>query len=148
MRYCTECKRLVDADAEEKCVGCGADLKGAAVQGVMDTPLSEFEGRCRERLAYEASRPDPDRHLIALLIDGARLASSFEWRPIDTAPKDGSFILLAGPSGYTATPLRVEVCRWYPEYRPRDPWQNHGNDSFRDGGEAPTLWMPLPERDE
>lgn len=67
------------------------------------------------------------------------------WQPIETAPKDGTYILLAGPSGYTTTPLRVEVCCYDAEYRPRQPWVNHANDSFMDGGAAPTLWMPLPE---
>lgn len=67
------------------------------------------------------------------------------WRPIDTAPKDSSYILLAGPSGYTTTPLRVVVCRWDAEYRPLQPWVNHANDSFMDGGEEPCYWMPLPK---
>lgn len=65
-----------------------------------------------------------------------------EWQPIESAPKDGTFILLAGPSGYRSTPLRVEVCRWVPQYR--HGWQNHAFDSFGDGGHGPTHWMPLP----
>ena len=67
------------------------------------------------------------------------------WKPIETAPRDGTWVLLAAPSGYKTTPLRVGVCRYYPEYRPKDPWQNHSNDSFRDGGAPPSHWMPLPE---
>lgn len=67
------------------------------------------------------------------------------WKHIDSAPRDGTYILLAGPSGYTTTPLRVEVCRYDPQYRPLQPWVNHADDSFMDGGEAPTLWMPLPK---
>ncbi len=67
-----------------------------------------------------------------------------KWFPIDTAPKNGDYILLAGPSGYINTPLRVEVCRYDAKYRPLQPWVNHSNDSFTDGGEAPTHWMPLP----
>lgn len=73
------------------------------------------------------------------------IASAHEWEPIATAPKDGTFILLAGPSGYSTTPLRVEVGRWYPEYRPGSPWQTHSNDDFTDGGPEPTHWMPLPK---
>lgn len=72
------------------------------------------------------------------------LIYDLRWQPIATAPKDGRYILLAGPSGYSGTPLRVEVCRWYPEYRPFQPWVTHSNDSFLDGGEAPTHWMSLP----
>ena len=68
-----------------------------------------------------------------------------QWQPISTVPKDGRYILLAGPSGYSTTPLRVEVCRWYPEYHPLSPWINHSNDDFTDGGSQPTHWMPLPE---
>lgn len=67
------------------------------------------------------------------------------WQPIETAPKDGTWIILAGPSGYVTTPLRCEVAHWYPEYHPRNPWQTHSNDPFSDGGEEPTHWMPLPE---
>lgn len=65
-------------------------------------------------------------------------------QPIETAPRDGTWVLLFGPSGYTTTPLRCEVARWYPSYRPLNPWQNHSNDAFTDGGPEPTHWMPLP----
>lgn len=67
-----------------------------------------------------------------------------ELRPIETAPKDGTYILLFGPSGYVTTPLRCEVCRYDAEFRPLQPWVNHANDSFTDGGGAPTHWLPLP----
>ncbi len=65
-------------------------------------------------------------------------------RPISTAPRDGTWVLLFGPSGYVTTPLRVEVGRYYPTYRPLSPWQNHANDAFTDGGPEPTHWLPLP----
>ena len=68
-----------------------------------------------------------------------------KWQPIETAPKDGTYILLAGPSGYYTTPLRVSVCRYAPVFRPRQPWVDHADDSFTDGGDAPTHWMPLSE---
>ncbi len=73
-------------------------------------------------------------------------ASSHEatWAPITTAPLDGTYILLAGPSGYMGTPLRVEVCRYDAGYHPLQPWVTHANNSFLDGGDAPTHWMPLP----
>ncbi len=67
-----------------------------------------------------------------------------QWLPIETAPRDRTYILLAGPSGYGTTPLRVEVCRYDADFRPLQPWVNHANDSFLDGGDAPTHWMPLP----
>ncbi len=67
------------------------------------------------------------------------------WQLIETAPKDGSYILLAGDSGYINTPLRVEVCHWDAQYRPRQPWVNYARDSFLDSGSEPTHWMPLPE---
>lgn len=66
-------------------------------------------------------------------------------RPMDTAPKDGTYILLFGPSGYTTTPLRCEVCRYDARYRPRQPWIDYANDSFLDSGDPPVGWLPLPE---
>ena len=74
----------------------------------------------------------------------SRAEAAQAWQPIETAPKDGRYILIAAPSGYTTTPLRVEVCHYDAEYRPLQPWVNHSNDSFTDGGAPPTLWMPLP----
>lgn len=68
-----------------------------------------------------------------------------KWQPIATAPRDGTFIIIAGPSGYSTTQLRCEVARWYPQFRPHNPWQNHGNNAFSDGESEPTYWMPLPE---
>jgi hypothetical protein len=66
--------------------------------------------------------------------------------PIETAPRDGTYVILFGPSGHIGTPLRAEVCNYDAVYRPRNPWVTHAGDAFTDGGEAPTFWMPLPRR--
>ena len=73
------------------------------------------------------------------------LAAEREWRPIESAPRDGTWILIAGNSGYNTTPLRVSVARYYPEYRPHNPWQTHSDDAFTDGGDLPIYWLPLPK---
>jgi len=65
--------------------------------------------------------------------------------PIETAPRDGTYILLFGPSGYYSTPFRCEIGKYDAEYRPLSPWINHANDSFEDGGPGPTHWAPIPE---
>lgn len=68
-------------------------------------------------------------------------------QPIETAPRDGSYILLAGPSGYNGTPLRFEAGRWAEDrksvHRP-EPWMTHSGDDFTDGGAPPTHWTHLP----
>jgi hypothetical protein len=61
-----------------------------------------------------------------------------EWKPIETAPKDGTFILLLCDSGFTTTPYRVVVGRWLKGYR--DYWIDHANDAVTDGGPGPTHW--------
>ena len=53
------------------------------------------------------------------------------WQPIETAPKDGSFILLATPKG------RIADGFWSPVY---------GVWSWPYVMVEPTHWMPLPER--
>lgn len=62
------------------------------------------------------------------------------WRPISSAPRDGTYVLLAGPSGHVTTPLRAHVGRWGGSFRP-DRWITHDD---TDDGAPPTLWMPLP----
>jgi hypothetical protein len=66
-------------------------------------------------------------------------------QPIETAPKDGTYVLLFGHSGCHDTPLRCDVCRYDVEYRHLQPWVNYNEDLFLDSGDAPTHWMPLPE---
>lgn len=69
------------------------------------------------------------------------------WQPIETAPRDGSYILLAAPSGYTTTPLRAAVGCWSDggHYGPSAAgWRTHSGDWFTDAGKDATYWMPLP----
>jgi len=69
---------------------------------------------------------------------------TWEMQPMSTAPLNRTWVILFGDSGYTGTPYRCEVCRYDPEYRPLNPWQNHANNAFSDGGEQPIGWLPLP----
>ena len=63
-----------------------------------------------------------------------------EWQPIETAPKDGTDILVM--TGET-----MHVVRWINIHGDFDYWavddNKHGPFTLR--GKAPTHWMPLPE---
>ena len=65
-------------------------------------------------------------------------------QPMETAPRDGTYVILFGRSGYITTPWRCEVCHYDAEYRPRQPWVTYNGDSFRDSGLEPIGWLPLP----
>ena len=66
------------------------------------------------------------------------------WRPIETAPKDGTAILLGSRGGSW-------IGKWLPVYvsgyQPENPWSslmlNH--DHMGEKWCKPTHWMPLPE---
>ncbi len=90
---------------------------------------------------YSEHKTFGEREIVIIQADAAGLRGL---RPIETAPKDGTYILLFGNSGYGTTPLRCEICRHDSTFRPLQPWVNHSNDSFLDGGSEPTHWMPLP----
>jgi len=66
------------------------------------------------------------------------------WRPIETAPRDGTRVDLFGRSaGLTAGPWRITDCwfsigKWW-----RDDFE-HGDDQSRSQVHRPTHWMPLP----
>jgi len=73
---------------------------------------------------------------IAREISAALSTPEGEWRPIETAPKDGTAVL-----GFQATPgdheNRMAVCWRYG--KPETPlWMG-------EGGLMPTHWMPLPK---
>ena len=73
-----------------------------------------------------------------------------EWQPIETAPKDGTWILLAGGKVEDdEDEFRMAIAKWtnYLSGRTTD-W--HWQHCFYDGGyygsyDGPTHWMPLPE---
>ncbi|WP_424441089.1 DUF551 domain-containing protein [Parvibaculum sp.] len=56
-----------------------------------------------------------------------------EWQPIETAPKDGTKILLTGP--HDANGRYMEVCGY---------WKDRFPVTWMDGHGEPTHWMPLP----
>ena len=70
-----------------------------------------------------------------------------EWQPIETAPKDGSTILLGNEHGCWAARYRPV---YQSGYHPDDPWFSMMlNHEYRrkDGilqWAPPTHWMPLP----
>ena len=58
-----------------------------------------------------------------------------EWQPIDTAPKDGRWLLVT----WAGKVNRCEAMQYLPE---TGDWMWWDGDCARD---APTHWMPLPE---
>lgn len=63
-----------------------------------------------------------------------------EWQPIETAPKDGSQVLLYGPSKWlstTATKTHSIGIGWFSTMFGQNKW-------ITGATETPTHWMPLP----
>lgn len=68
-----------------------------------------------------------------------------EWKPIESAPGDGSYILVANSHG-------AWIAKWHPVfqsgYRPSNPWAslmlNHDHIDKPGRYDHPTHWMPLP----
>lgn len=66
------------------------------------------------------------------------------WMPIESAPKDGTFILVATSDGTWI----ARYCGIYPSgYRPENPWESmmlNRDHMPRYCSSFPTHWMPLP----
>lgn len=67
------------------------------------------------------------------------MQAAAQWQPIETAPKDGTFILCAHKSGH------INICRWHveiPNYEKSDAyWRARVYEG--EGLWKPTHWMPL-----
>lgn len=72
-----------------------------------------------------------------------------EWQPIETAPKDGTYVLVGNDDGVWV----ASYCATYQSgFRPPNPWLslflNHTHIKRKEGqhrNSVPTHWMPLPE---
>ncbi len=82
--------------------------------------------------------------LVALLREAAEAVAVDGWQPIETAPKDGTYVLVANAHG-------AWVASWRPiytsGYRPSNPWAsvmlNHNHIPAPGRYDKPTLWRPL-----
>ena len=67
-----------------------------------------------------------------------------EWQPIETAPKDGTWVLLYSPDNEPS----VATCCWESlnyNWAPQWVWGSKQRADFRGGFYGATHWMPLPE---
>jgi hypothetical protein len=83
----------------------------------------------------------------------SRRLRMMEWQPIETAPKDGTVVLLFCPASWDTNGVRVAF--WYPgEVNPPDGapdgdagWYDDetGSHPMTLHYEEPTHWMPIPD---
>ena len=59
----------------------------------------------------------------------------YRWNPIETAPKDGTWLLIYESIGVNTKWSACDIAHWSD-----DQWANGGDYPVR-----PTHWMPLPE---
>jgi hypothetical protein len=76
-----------------------------------------------------------------------------DWQPIDTAPKDGTWILLFGKGTDDEHETRQIAVAQYTDYLNGRKTKWHWQFAWYDGGyygvfEGPTHWMPLPKLPE
>jgi hypothetical protein len=75
----------------------------------------------------------------------SRVETRADWRPINTAPRDGTVVLLFGPKGLIEGSWDQVDGGGHPENGPPVYWWTSPHMEFIDGPyDAPTHWMPFP----
>jgi hypothetical protein len=64
-----------------------------------------------------------------------------DWQPIETAPRDGTLILVYRPLAHTGGDAAITVAKTVASPR----MSPHGVEHFTDRAHHPTHWQPLPE---
>lgn len=80
-------------------------------------------------------------HIAALEADNKRLREAEQWQPIETAPKDGTYIFATdvGNHPISKEPWVGDVCYWNGRSFDNDSDSLDERDWWK-----PTLWMPMP----
>lgn len=95
-------------------------------------------------LASRKALSTPD-DLSALRAHDEKLLAPYQWQPIETAPKDGTAILISNGKGAWVAKYK-DV--YQSGFKPNNPWlslmlnKDHIPKRLQFGG--PTHWMPLP----
>jgi hypothetical protein len=69
------------------------------------------------------------------------MAQQFEWDHIDTAPKDGTQILVCTFPNWRYLPICVRWRNYHPNAKGKECWRDHAGNKVIE----PTHWMPEPE---
>jgi hypothetical protein len=62
------------------------------------------------------------------------------WLPIETAPKDGDYVVILAPGCTDERPVLIDVCSYDDGYW----WNRSGHPAFNHTAIKPTHWIKLP----
>lgn len=101
------------------------------------------EAFIRDSIVYGTAVMKGDKHVPYPNTLATPSSSAGEgWQPIETAPKDGTPIIISRPTTFESEE-GWHVVRWYDDW-----WQVHcGKFDHPLRGHAPTLWMPVPSKE-
>lgn len=96
---------------------------------------------CQRGDATKQQQQSAACQIILLHAEIGRLKALAEWRPIETAPRDGTWFIAAGGGCDQPTPIKwnTRVGAWECDAVMLEDW-----DDQTEGYSRPTLWMPLP----
>ena len=100
---------------------------------------SDMSARTDEVLGLHSGTDKEITLTLTMLKKAADALSAYEWQPIETAPKDGTEVILCANGSVVTAWYCGETCLW-----PHD-------EAYSEEGEAcnvgmPTHWMPLPPK--
>lgn len=73
------------------------------------------------------------------------MSTNDEWQPIETAPKDGTPVLIAAhDNGMSSQPRHVLVAHWSYSFSDDGEWLRDEGEEFSQTW-PPTHWQPLPD---
>lgn len=94
---------------------------------------------------YESKNFSAEEFEISRTMIDKILESNPDWKPISTAPKDGTFVHLLIPSGKGETKYDVKIGRFV--MGSRKTWFDINNNPFPGKDIAPSHWKPWIEPD-